>query len=116
MVDVGKKTLKLYKTPEGNEPYLDWLHSLRDRRTRAVIRNRIDRFEEGNPGNWNSVGKGVFELKIFFGPGYRVYFAEEGSIVVVLLCGGDKNAQEKDIQRAQRYWADYRRKAYGIQP
>ena len=104
-----RRVLKEYETPDGKVPYLDWLHALKDSRTRAIIRNRVDRLEEGNPGNWNSVGGGVYELKIYFGPGYRVYFGEDGPVLVVLLCGGDKKTQKKDIQTAQKYWEQYRR-------
>lgn len=63
----------------------------------------------GNLGEWRSVGEGVNELKINYGPGYRVYFGQEGQTMVILLCGGDKNTQQKDIQRAQEYWADWRK-------
>jgi putative addiction module killer protein len=110
---VGKKVLKEYQTRAGKAPYLDWLHSLREGLTRAVIRNRVDRLEEGNPGNCNSVGHGVYELKIFFGPGYRVYFGEDGPALVILLCGGDKKTQQKDIKKAHAHWADYWRQRYG---
>jgi putative addiction module killer protein len=78
-----------------------WLNSLRDRQGRAKIMARIDRLEEGNPGKTRSVGAGVVEMKIDFGPGYRVYFIQRGEVVIVLLCGGDKSDQEKDIQRAK---------------
>jgi putative addiction module killer protein len=62
---------------------------------------RIDRLEEGNPGKTPSVGPGVVEMKIDFGPGYRVYYVQRGEVVIVFLCGGDKSTQEKDIQRAK---------------
>ncbi len=81
--------------------FATWLNSLRDRQGRAKIMARIDRLEEGNPGKTRSVGGGVVEMKIDFGPGYRVYFVQHGEVVIVLLCGGDKSGQEKDIQRAK---------------
>jgi putative addiction module killer protein len=62
---------------------------------------RIGRLEDGNPGNSRSVGAGVVEMKIDFGPGYRVYYVQSGDVVIVLLCGGDKSSQDKDIQRAK---------------
>lgn len=78
-----------------------WLNDLRDRQGRAKILARIDRLEEGNPGKTRSVGAGVVEMKIDFGPGYRVYFLPRGEVVIILLCGGDKSGQKKDIQRAK---------------
>ena len=85
------------------------MESLEDRKGRSVIRARLDRLEAGNPGDHRSVGEGVQELRIDFGPGYRVYYGEEGSTIVIVLCGGDKSSQEKDVRKAQEYWADYRR-------
>ncbi len=63
--------------------------------------------EDGNLGDCSVVGAGVYEMRIHFGPGYRVYFGQEGTHIIVLLCGGDKSTQAKDIKRAQEYWADY---------
>jgi putative addiction module killer protein len=81
--------------------FATWLTALRDRQGRAKIMARIDRLEEGNPGKTRSVGAGVVEMKIDFGPGYRVYYVQRGEVVIVLLCGGDKSTQEKYIQRAK---------------
>jgi putative addiction module killer protein len=78
-----------------------WLNELKDRQGRVKILSRIDRLEEGNPGKTRSVGAGVVEMKIDFGPGYRVYYVQRGTVLVVLLCGGDKSSQEKDIERAK---------------
>ena len=78
-----------------------WLNELRDRHGRAKILSRIDRLEEGNPGKTRSVGAGVVEMKVDFGPGYRVYYVQRGAVVVVLLCGGDKSSQDRDIERAK---------------
>lgn len=78
-----------------------WLNDLRDRQGRAKILARIDRLEEGNPGKTRSVGAGVVEMKIDFGPGYRVYFVQHRDAVIVLLCGGDKSTQDDDIRRAK---------------
>ena len=77
-----------------------WLRSLRDIQARARIQARIDRLESGNPGDAKPVGNGVSEMRIHYGPGYRVYFIERGSEVIVLLAGGDKDSQTADIQRA----------------
>jgi len=78
-----------------------WLAELRDRRAAARIAARIDRLRLGNPGRVEAVGEGVSEMKIDYGPGYRVYFKRRGEALVVLLCGGDKSDQASDIQRAK---------------
>ena len=69
---------------------------------------RIDRLQEGNPGHTRSVGAGVVEMKIDYGPGYRVYYAQRGPVVIVLLCGGDKGTQDKDIQKAKALAAEWK--------
>jgi putative addiction module killer protein len=80
--------------------YAQWFDGLRDRQVRARIQTRIDRLQLGNPGDVKPVGEGVSELRIDYGPGYRVYFVQRGQIVVVLLAGGDKRTQDRDIQFA----------------
>lgn len=82
---------------------------MRDRQGAARIRLRVTRAEMGNLGNHRSISQGVIELKIDFGPGYRVYVGLQGNEVVVLLCAGDKGSQQEDIAKARRYWEDYRR-------
>ena len=81
--------------------YAGWLEGLRDRRAAARIAIRIDRLRLGNPGDVKSVGGGVSEMRIDYGPGYRVYFANVGVQIVLLLCGGDKSTQARDIERAK---------------
>lgn len=83
------------------EEFAAWLSGLRDKQGRAKILARIDRLEDGNPGKTRSVGTGVVEMKIDFGPGYRVYYIQRGQILILLLCGGDKSTQTNDIQRAK---------------
>lgn len=78
-----------------------WMTRLRDHRARAKIAARIDRLALGNPGDVAAVGDGVSELRIHYGPGYRVYFVQQGERLIVLLCGGDKSSQTKDIQAAK---------------
>ncbi len=80
--------------------FADWLRALRDRQARAIILRRIDRLAEGNPGSSRGLSGGVSEMKIDFGPGYRVYFTQRGSEVILLLIGGDKNTQQRNIERA----------------
>ena len=105
---VQRKSI-IYKTAAGVEPYVEYLDSLRDRQAAAKIKIRVTRAEMGNLGNHRTVGLGVIELKIDFGPGYRVYVAPYGNEAIILLCAGDKSAQDKDIARAHSYWEDCRR-------
>ena len=84
------------------DEFSTWLKGLRDIRARAKILARIDRLELGNPGDVKSVGEGVSEMRITYGPGYRVYFVSMGSTIVVLLCGGDKSSQGRDIALAKQ--------------
>jgi len=81
--------------------FAKWLIGLKDRQGRAKILARVDRLEDGNPGKTRSVGSGVVEMKIDFGPGYRVYYIQRGDVMIVLLCGGDKSTQASDIQQAK---------------
>ena len=85
-----------------SEAFLKWLKSLRDRRTLARIAVRIDRIEEGNFGDLKSLGGAVHELRIGVGKGYRVYFTIHRPNLVLLLCGGDKSSQQRDIERARK--------------
>jgi putative addiction module killer protein len=82
------------------EVYRDWINSLKDRAGRARIQVRVDRLVNGNPGHHRTLTDGVCELKIDFGPGYRVYYTERDEVVIVLLAGGDKSSQQKDIKAA----------------
>jgi putative addiction module killer protein len=82
------------------ELFAEWFNSLRDRHARARIQARIDRAELGNFGDCKPVGNGVSEMRIHYGPGYRVYFVKRGEMLVILLAGGDKNSQSKDIATA----------------
>jgi putative addiction module killer protein len=81
--------------------FADWLMSLRDRQARARILKRLDRASRGNLGDVAPVGGGIFEMRIFHGPGYRIYFVQRGASLIVLLCGGDKSTQAADIARAK---------------
>lgn len=73
----------------------------------AIVRARLNRIRLGNFGDCKSVGNGVEELRIDFGPGYRIYFGRQGLLAVILLCGGDKKTQARDIATAQKYWKEY---------
>jgi putative addiction module killer protein len=82
--------------------FAKWLDSLKDVRAKARILVRIDRMQNGNFGDVSSVGEGISELRIFYGPGYRIYFVQRGSEIVILLNGGDKSSQSKDIAKAKK--------------
>jgi len=108
---VIKKELIIYETKNGKALFEKWLEDLKDKKGRAKIRVQLDRLEQGNMGKCASVGQGVFELKINFGPGYRVYFGEDGETIIILLCGGEKSTQKKDIQKAHEHWIDYKQRS-----
>lgn len=84
------------------ETFRKWWTKLKDERARGVIFARLDRLAYGHPGDVEPVGEGVTELRIHYGPGYRVYFQRRGNSIIVLLCGGDKGSQQKDIAAAKR--------------
>ena len=108
-MDVKARELVEYETENGKSPFSEWLSRLKDISARAIIRKRLNRIRIGHFGNTRSIGDSVFELKIDFGPGYRIYYGLGGDTLVVLLCGGDKGSQDRDIQKAKEYWQDYRR-------
>ena len=94
---------------EKTATFLNWLRDLRDIRAMARIQVRIDRLALGNPGDVKPVGEGVSELRVDYGPGYRIYFAQHGKVLIVLLCGGDKRTQNADIENAKKLakeWTD----------
>ena len=101
------KQIVVHMDDKGNEPYLDWLNQLKDIRTQNRIAQRVERMASGNYGDFKSLKDGVFELRFTFGAGYRVYFGEEGDTVVILLFGGDKSTQHKDIEKAKKIWKEY---------
>ena len=84
------------------ETYANWLDSLRDARARARVLVRVERLAAGNPGDVRPAGEGVSELRIAYGPGYRVYFKKQGRTIIVLLAGGDKRSQSDDVRTALR--------------
>lgn len=106
-MEAQPKEIRNYLTAEGRSPFQEWLDSVRDIKARVKIEKRLERVALGNLGDYRSVGQGVYELKIDYGPGYRIYFGQIGAVLVLLLCGGDKSSQEQDILRAKEYWKDY---------
>jgi putative addiction module killer protein len=99
-------TVREYVAADGKNPFREWLDSLTVA-VRARIQARVLRFEMDNLGDHKGVGSGVWEARVMFGPGYRIYFGKDGDSIVVLLVGGDKGSQAKDISRAQGFWGDY---------
>jgi len=102
------RKLVLYQTKEGSCPWQEWFDGLKDRKIRASVDARLLRIQRGNFGDCKSVGGAVMELRVHLGPGYRVYFAKDGDTIVVLLCGGTKRTQTRDIKQALAYWEEYR--------
>ena len=102
------RNIQFYRTPSGREPFIEWYYMIQDQSTRNRIQKRLDRLEDGNFGDCQSVGEGVFELRFHFRAGYRIYFGEVDNTIVLLLCGGDKSSQARDIERAKDYWLQYK--------
>ena len=99
---------QVYQSSDHRRPFTEWLDGLADRQARARVQTRLDRLVLGNFGDHRALDGGVFELRIDWGPGYRVYLARVGRVILLLLCGGDKTTQQKDIERAKAYFEDYR--------
>ena len=99
-------TIREFVTADGRNPFRDWLDTL-DLRVRARIQARVLRFEMGNLGDHKSAGGGVWEARLRFGSGYRIYFGRDGFSIIVLLAGGSKSSQSQDISRAKSFWREY---------
>jgi putative addiction module killer protein len=104
---IKQKQLEIYETEEGKQPFVEWLESLSDKTARYRIKERLDRVALGNLGDYKLIKKGVAELRLSFGPGYRIYYAEDSDKIILLLCGGNKSTQSSDIKKAVAYWEDY---------
>jgi putative addiction module killer protein len=102
-----------YSDSEGDEPFVEWWANLRDSEARNRISARIRRLEQGNYGDCKNLGGGIYELRLDFGPGYRVYFGkdQEIDVIIILLCGGDKSSQKQDIIKARKHWEEYKNNA-----
>ena len=103
--------LRHYVDPEGQDLFLRWLDKLRDRQAQARVAARLIRLQNGNFGDCKPVGDGVWELRVDWGPGYRVYYAIESKRVVLLCEGGDKRTQEQDIGRAIGRWNEWQQRS-----
>ncbi len=105
---VTPKEVVAFRAKNGQVPFEDWLNDLNDKRAVARVLARLARVRHGGLGDCKSVGEGVSELRVDYGPGYRVYFAQKGQTLVVLLCGGDKRTQDRDIRLAKQYWHEFK--------
>ncbi len=99
-----------FQTEDGAQPFSGWLESIQDKATQARLRVRLRRLEAGLFGDCEAVGEGVFELREHHGAGYRMYFGRQGRALVILLAGGTKRTQSRDIALAKDYWADWKRR------
>lgn len=102
--------IRHYLTADSKDVFLDWLRRVRDPIAKVQIVKRVNRVEQGNFGDHKFCRDGVWELRVDVGAGYRVYYAQAGSLVVLLLGGGEKRTQDADIERAVRYWQDWQRR------
>lgn len=106
-MEVVARELVMLETVDGKVPFEEWFKSLRDSTFQNAIDARLTRISDGNFGDHKSVGDGVFELRIPKGPGLRVFYGLDGATIVVLIGGGDKSSQRKDIRKAQKLWKEY---------
>ena len=102
------KEIIIFETSTGHQTFAIWINSIKDKKFKVRILNKITMLKCDNvSGDFKSVGDGVYELRFFFGPGYRVYFAYDGLKIIILLCGGDKGTQTRDIKKAKEYLTEY---------
>ena len=106
MLKPGNYDLAAFHDRSGKSPYWEWVDSL-DGKTRERVLNRVGRLKWGQFGDFKALDGGIYELRLFFGPGYRVYFGEHGGKMILLLTGGDKSTQKKDIKTAKEFWKTY---------
>lgn len=103
----NERILKKLETSEGKIPFDEWYLNLSDKKTKAIVAARLIRIQTGNMGDVHSLGSGLFEFRIHYGPGFRIYFAEVQGTLVILLGGGTKKTQNKDIKQAMTLWNLY---------
>ena len=102
-----RKEIEIYKTQSGKEPFLEWFENL-DLKNQTRITTRLERIEIGHYGDFKKLKNSINELRFFTGSGYRIYFAEEDNKLIILLIGGDKSTQEKDIKKATEFYNEYK--------
>ena len=108
-----EKELRFYRTRMGRKPFIKWLSALKDKTLRAKIKNRIRRMSLGYYGDYKSLNRDIYEMRLYGSAGYRIYFAELNKVVILLLIGGNKNTQKKDIKKAKAYWLDFKERFGG---
>lgn len=101
--------IRKYQYKDGRIPFDVWFKTIKNRKERARLLKRLDKVQLGNLGDWSSVGDGVFELKEHFSKGYRIYYGLESRTVILLICGGDKSSQAKDIEMAKQIWQTFKK-------
>jgi putative addiction module killer protein len=102
-------SIRKYACLDGRVPFDDWIRTFKNTKDRARLLKRLDKVQLGNLGDRASIGDGVFELREHFGAGYRIYYGLQKQTVILLLCGGDKSSQTKDIKTAKQYWYDFKK-------
>lgn len=105
------KKVENYVTPGGVDVFHEWVNSLKDRRAQVLVDKTIAKIRLGNLGDHKSAGEGVQEIRLDYGPGYRIYLGEYGNTLVILLCGGTKKRQQQAIELAKKYWKDWKERA-----
>jgi putative addiction module killer protein len=109
-MNVRPRRVRTYRTPDGREPFQDWLNGLKAPKVQSIILARINRLRHGNFGDHRKLTGDLYELRIHYGAGYRIYCGEQGGTIVIILCGGTKRTQRRDIQQAKTYWQDAKRR------
>ena len=108
---IRRYILSIYQTETGSQPFSEWLVALKDKQAQKRIIKHLAKVQEGHLGVVSPLKDGVSEFKLHFGPGYRLYYAQEGQQIILLLCAGDKSTQIADIAKAKAYYADHRRRS-----
>ena len=110
-MQMRRRRILYYLTPASRNPFEQWFERLRDTKVQALITARIERLRQGHRGDYKRLDNNLYELRIHYGAGYRIYFGVFRNNVVILLCGGTKGTQHRDIARAQNYWNEFRSNA-----
>jgi putative addiction module killer protein len=105
---IKQRVVDYYRTPAGKEPAREWLSSIKDKLTQAILYKRLRQAGLGQFGDTRNVGDGVWELKINYGPGYRVYYGIHGDVLILVLMAGSKRTQTGDIKKARAYWIEWK--------